>query len=468
MRFSECLQSYMSEVGCTASELAEASGVTKPTLSRYLSGKRAPTPKGDAPIRLAAGLAHLAAERGIEGFDEHAALEALVKTAGSAEEHALFPERLGLVLDTFGVARNRLARSMDFDPSYISRILSGQRRPADLPAFIDAVASYIARNYGDAVGVALAADLTGEPIESLNTPHALSDSIKRYLSTGDDGVQAKRPAVSSFLEKLDDFDLNEFLKDIHFNEMKVPTAPFQLPTVKTYTGIEEMKQAELDFLKAAVLSKSNDDVILYSDMPLVEMAEDKEFPKKIMGGMALLIRKGIHLQNIHDVHRPVNEMIMGLEGWLPIYMTGQMSSYYLPRPTNEVFLHFIRSAGTVAVLGEAIAGNQGGGRYIVTKNSGDVAYARRRAEELLAHAKPLIRVWGEDARDDLDRVLRRLERKAQHEPRNVGADTFKNMTVTVWPGSHALIEKDHSPRMYLLVEHPALVDALERYEPTLF
>ena len=52
-----------------------------------------------------------------------------------------------------------------------------------------------------------------------------------------------------------------------------------------------MMQSELDFLKATVLSKSNGSVTLYSDMPMTEMAKDKEFPKKWMYGMALMHKR---------------------------------------------------------------------------------------------------------------------------------------------------------------------------------
>ena len=64
--------------------------------------------------------------------------------------------------------------------------------------------------------------------------------------------------------------------------MKVPLLPFQLPTSKYYYGLHEMMESELDFLKATVLSKSKDDVTLYSDMPMTEMAKDPDFPKKWM------------------------------------------------------------------------------------------------------------------------------------------------------------------------------------------
>ena len=56
-----------------------------------------------------------------------------------------------------------------------------------------------------------------------------------------------------------------------------------------------MMESELDFLKATVLSKSKDDVTLYSDMPMTEMAKDPDFPKKWMYGMALMLKKGLHL-----------------------------------------------------------------------------------------------------------------------------------------------------------------------------
>ena len=40
-----------------------------------------------------------------------------------------------------------------------------------------------------------------------------------------------------------------------------------------------MMDAELDFLKTTALSRSAEAVILYSDMPMTEMARDRIFPK---------------------------------------------------------------------------------------------------------------------------------------------------------------------------------------------
>ena len=56
--------------------------------------------------------------------------------------------------------------------------------------------------------------------------------------------------------------------------MKVPFVPFYKSGSKNYYGIDEMKQGELDFFKATVLSKSNEPVFMCSDMPMDDMAQD--------------------------------------------------------------------------------------------------------------------------------------------------------------------------------------------------
>ena len=159
---------------------------------------------------------------------------------------------------------------------------------------------------------------------------------------------------------------------------------------------------------------------------------------------------------------------MGLEAWIPLYMTGQLVSYYLPEPTGQTFLHFIRSAGSVAVAGEAIEGDQAAGRYTVTKRSDDVAYYRTRAVQLLDHAKPLISVFRDGDDDALAARLEAIGADPDEKPIEVGEGVFRNMTVTVVPGRYALIAKEGTPRVRLLTEYPTLVSALEEFQPMLF
>ena len=157
-----------------------------------------------------------------------------------------------------------------------------------------------------------------------------------------------------------------------------------------------MMDSELDFMKAAVLSRSTEPVFLYSNMPMTEMAQDPEFPKKWMFGMALLLKKGLRLQIIHNIDRNLPEMMLGLESFIPMYMTGQIEPYYFKAPQGGVFLHFLRVSGTAALTGEAVSGHHSEGRYYLTNNRAEVAYYRRRADALLENAKPLMEIYRAD------------------------------------------------------------------------
>ena len=83
---------------------------------------------------------------------------------------------------------------------------------------------------------------------------------------------------------------------------------------------------------------------MYSDMPMSEMAKDPDFPKKWMFGMAMMLKKGLHLHQIHNLDRSfLTKMMLGLESWIPMYMTGQISPYYLKRRAEQRISAFSES-----------------------------------------------------------------------------------------------------------------------------
>ena len=133
-------------------------------------------------------------------------------------------------------------------------------------------------------------NLTGQSIKDINDSAALCQLLSGWL-LNTNTISPQINQMQSFLEKLDQFDLNNFIRSIRFDELKVPTMPIQLPGSRSYFGIREFMTAELDYLKATVLSPSMENVIMYSDMPMEEMSKDPDFPKKWMFGMAMLLKK---------------------------------------------------------------------------------------------------------------------------------------------------------------------------------
>lgn len=416
-RFHEQLNEYLEELDCTAKELGEVSGVSAATLSRYRSGSRIPDAGTEAFNSICEAIGRIAGQRGIETLTEEKVRESFLRCLDmTAVDKEQLRTNFNLLATTLNMNMARLCRQINYDSSTVFRFRNGSRQPAEPEKFAEAVAKYVAENYTEAAErEKLARILQCDACEFVEQEHS-ADRIKRWLL---EPGREKESGVTHFLEQLDQFDLNEYIKAIHFDEWKVPPAiPFRLSTSKSYTGLKNMMEAELDFLKDTVLSKSMDPVIMYSDMPMEEMAKDPEFPKKWMFGMAIMLKKGLHLHQIHNLDRSFEEMMLGLESWIPMYMTGQISPYYLKAGQDQVFLHFLKVSGSVALTGEAIRGYHSEGKYYLARSKDEVAYYRKRAGELLNCASPLMEIYREENAGVFE-VFLRSDAETAGERRNI-------------------------------------------------
>ncbi len=230
-----------------------------------------------------------------------------------------------------------MSKYIVFDASHISRIKNGKTKPSDPKDFSTKVANYIVYKYNSPIYKDLLLTVLDSTEDEINNSDKLFHRIYNYLVSN---YHTKdKNYINDFLTNLDKFDLNDYIKAIKFDELKVPSLPFYIVKSKNYYGIEEMKKGELDFFKATVLSKSMEDVFMCSDMPMEDMAKDLDFGKKWMFAIAMSLKKGLHLNIIHNLDRPFNEMMLGLKSWIPIYMTGQISPYYLKEVKNSVYNH---------------------------------------------------------------------------------------------------------------------------------
>ena len=292
--------------------------------------------------------------------------------------------------EALNISISRLCKFTNYDSSTVYRIKNGSRRPAEPKKFASAVADFTAVEMSDDSGIAAMALLFDCPAEAL--------AEEKWLLTEHDSENGR---VFDFLSKLNEFDLNEYIKAIKFDKLKVITAPFITRGSKFYYGLGEMMESELDFLKATVLSKSTEPVTMFSDMPMAEMAKDPDFPKKWMFGMAMMLKKGLHLNQIHHLERSFEDMMLGLESWIPMYMTGQISPYYFKNNQSGVFMHLLKVSGAAALDGQAISECHESGRYYLTKNKAEVEYYKRLAQDMLNAASPLMEIYRADSAEKL-------------------------------------------------------------------
>lgn len=403
MKFNERLNKYVELLECTSKDLSNESGLSAATLSRYRSGERVPEINTDGFNRLCSAIAVIADNKQLNGITEESVMKNFLECCDiNTTDKEQLRQNFNTLTAVLNINISNLCKYINYDTSTIFRIRNGSRQPSEPIKFAASIAEYISKEMNTSKEKAILSKLLECSIDELSDNTQYFEKVKTWLLE----EQTKHnDSISVFLNKLNEFDLNEYIKAIHFDELKIPKLPFQLPTSKSYFGLKNMMQSELDFLKATVLSKSMEQVIMYSDMPMEKMAQDAEFPKKWMFGMAMMLKKGLHLNMIHNVDRPFSEMMLGLESYIPMYMTGQISPYYIKGIQNSVFMHFLKVSGTVALSGEAISGYHSSGKYYLTKSKDEVAYYYKRAEELLSTAHPLMDIYREDSVKKLNAFL---------------------------------------------------------------
>ena len=403
MTFREQLNTYIDTIQCTSRQLAEASGLSPAVISRYRSGDREPGADSPQLDALCEALEALASQAGTGGITRQAARAALRNTLAAPEpDDGALAGNLNALIDALEVSSGEVARALNYDASYISRIRSGSRRPADKQAFADKLCAFLARRCDQPERVAALARLTGIPAAELGAAPARKAAMEALLLR----PAPKRPLpAAGFLEKLDEFDLAAYIRSIRFDELKVPSVPFAPVRSRVYPGPEGRKAAELAFLKATVLSRSMEDVFMCCDMPMEKLAADLAFGKKWMLGLAMMLKKGLRLQIIHDLNRPFNEMMLGLESWIPLYMTGQISPYALRSPQNDVYCHLTYVSGAAALHGECLAGHEEEGRCALSGRRDELDYQRRRSQRLLKKAQRVMDIYREDGRKGYEAFL---------------------------------------------------------------
>ena len=91
--------------------------------------------------------------------------------------------------------------------------------------------------------------------------------------------------------------------------------------------------------------------------------------------------------------------MLGLMSWIPLYMTGKVTSYYLPDASNRIYCHTDYVSDTAVLYGECIRGYHNEGKYFLTQSETDLAYYKKRIRRLFSKAKPLLKTYRTEDQD---------------------------------------------------------------------
>ena len=393
MNFKEVLNKYLKELNCSQKMLSESSGLSETVISRYKSGERTPVKNSEQLTKLTTAIFNISKTMSKKQYTLDKIENDFNKVLQNDNfDYTTLSNNLNILITSLKISINEMSKYIVFDSSHISRIRYGKAKPSNPIEFSNKICTYIFNRYNNPDDINNLMTIIGCKKSDLSNNN-FYNTLFTWLTS--ESMQVKNQ-INDFLYDLDSFNLNDYIKAIKFDELKVPSIPFYKAKSRHYYGIEEMKEGELNFFKATVLSKSKEDIFMCSHMPMEDMAEDVSFGKKWMFAIAMCLKKGHHLNIIHNLDRPFNEMMLGLESWIPIYMTGQISPYYLKDSKNSVYNHLDYVSENVALTGECIKGYHNKGMYYLTTNKNEIKYYKEKSELILKKAKPLMQIYREN------------------------------------------------------------------------
>lgn len=377
MKFNDVFNKYLKLTNTTSKEIAEKSKISQTLISRYKTGNRIPNKNNIEKIALSFELISNKKYLKDDILKEFNQVENI-----SNVDFDIVINNLNTLVSKLNINASSLSKYLKYDPSYLSKIRNKTRIPANKDEFVDSLANFINQKYNNEKNI-------NELELILNNTNINLNKIKLWLITN----KEEEIQINSFLTKMDEFNLDDYIKAIKFDKLKVPTIPFYKGKSKDYYGLEQMKLGEIDFFKSVVLNKSMEDIFMHSDMPMEDMAKDIDFGKKWMMGIAFCLKKGLNLNIIHNLDRPFNELMLGLESWIPIYMTGSIRPYYFKEKPNEIYQHLLYVGGNSALVGQAIKGHHENGRYFLTNKEKEVNFYKIYSKEALSKALPLMQIY---------------------------------------------------------------------------
>ena len=484
-------------MGVTITEVARAGGCTPSNLNRVKNGVRTPSSTSPTMRHLTDGLIEIARERHLFGelaslcgaklSDDKETLRTKLTdwlyedeppyvrryrrskstlgeaNASAAQNATEFSGRLDLFMKTAEMSNRRLGQEVSIDQSYISRLRRGERIPryhspyllkictllrdkiaadektkelAALTSLSDAELSGVEgaenlRNwlfgYGTAT-VYLAADELLGAISSIDAIWKRQNAGAPWKATEEvpEGASERKDIETILKESVEREDGAESGNDIR------------------YAGIDGLRSAVLRFL-GEFLQNDEHELLLYSDQSMEWMGG--EFQPILTLLMTETLRRDVKLKIIHTVDRSMQELVSTIEWWLPLYLTGKITSYYCRPSAGKRFSHtlFIRP-GAACVAGTSAIGLEERGIYHYSRDSEMIALAKDSFESILKESLPLIQIQEYDGTiPEKDNYVRTDEVLVRADP------------------SQVVIRLAEPPYLMFTFTHPLIVRAFRAY-----
>lgn len=323
-----------------------------------------------------------------------------------------FSERLDFLMSVTNTTNSALARELSFDASYISRIRNGKRGMPLHQPFVEPASKYLSgriREQFQIRAIETALNLPGSWPRSpkraakllaswlVDESSELDERFDRLLS----GLSTQGKAPESAMSKIAPANHAMHVSGSAqegpvagtVNNLHEPPNTGLCVNTCFYFGPSGRRDAIERLLTSLVATGRPHELLVYSDESFEWFTSDLAFVQRWRELLIQLLRNGTTITIVHTVTRDISEMLDAVQGWLPVYLTGRVTSYYCPRIRDGICRRtMVLAPGNMAVVGNSVESNLEGALCQLTDTTAVVEACEREFRSLLALCRPLVSV----------------------------------------------------------------------------
>lgn len=160
-----------------------------------------------------------------------------------------------------------------------------------------------------------------------------------------------------------------------------------------YYGDNGLRQAVLRFLWEAATRKA-DRLLLYSDQNMNWLTDDPVFQQQWAQAMIACVQSGTRIRIIHNLDRNIQELLAAINGWLPLYLSGNIESFYCRKLSDPRFAHTLfLSPKTGCITACNVIGKESVGVYYYLTDISALRALETQYDGLLHLSKSLLKVY---------------------------------------------------------------------------
>lgn len=325
-----------------------------------------------------------------------------------------FHEKLDFLMSITATTNVQLSRKTNLDPSYISRLRRGERKPVKDRFVIETMASHFARN--------ATLDYQLDLLSDMIFPDYRSAAEKERMIFLADWLCDQGVVISN----------QPFFTSKNEKSAKADRMAVMQSSSGIYYGFEGKRQATLRFLATIMKSRGTEPIMFFDDGNSAWLTDDGDFKLKVRRGLKAAVEKGHRIIIIHNINRPLNDMIKAIELWMPLHFSGMTEAYYYPKVRDDLFKRTICVVpDTVAVVSSSVGEESDNTANFFVLDPLSIKSFEEEFSQLLKRCVPLLEVYKAGDRRLFFNFMEEFSKAEGNNIYNLGSPSFVTMPAEV-------------------------------------